>query len=51
MIDGVDHGERRITVDRTREEIRSAPSVQDVFPSESPAARENLGDYYRSFYR
>ena len=51
VIENVDHDDRTVYVDRTRDEIKAAPTVQDVFPAESPEARENLGDYYRSFYR
>lgn len=50
LIESIDHDEKRVTIDRTREEIKSAPTVQEVFPADSPEVRENLGDYYRSFY-
>ena len=50
VIAGVDHEAQTVAVDRTRDEIRSAPKIQDVLP-DSPEAREDLGDYYRSLYR
>lgn len=49
VIAGVDREAQTVTVDRTREEIRSAPSIQDVMP-DSPRAHQDLGDYYRNLY-
>lgn len=50
LISGVDHEAKLVHVDRTRAEIKAAPTLQELLP-DSPEARENLGDYYRSFYR
>lgn len=43
----VDRDAECVHVDLTREQIKDAPTVQAIVPTDE-AQRENLGDYYRS---
>lgn len=45
-----DHTERKVYVDRTKEQIKNSPEYdKDTF--ESPEYREQVGDYYTGSYR
>ena len=45
-----DHTERKVYVDRTKEQIKSSPEYdKDTF--ETPEYREQVGDYYTGSYR
>ncbi|MFC7527487.1 PRC-barrel domain-containing protein [Actinoplanes sp. GCM10030250] len=46
----VDHAERKVYVDRTKEQIKTSPEYdKDTF--ESPEYRDEVGDYYTGSYR
>ena len=46
----VDHDEKKVYVDRTKEQIKSSPEYdKDTF--ETPEYREQVGDYYTGSYR
>lgn len=46
----VDHGERKVFVDRTKEQIKSAPEFEpDMFPD--PLYRDKVGGYYGDSYQ
>ncbi|QFZ24635.1 PRC-barrel domain containing protein [Saccharothrix syringae] len=46
---GIDHGERRVHVDRTREQVKNAPEYDADFDADEFRAR--LGEYYTESYR
>ena len=46
----VDHAERKVYVDRTKEQIKDSPEYdKDTF--ETPEYREQVGDYFTGSYR
>ncbi|MEV6303993.1 PRC-barrel domain-containing protein [Actinoplanes sp. NPDC051861] len=46
----VDHAEKKVYVDRTKEQIKSSPEY-DKETFETAAYREEVGDYYSGSYR
>ncbi|WP_283135316.1 PRC-barrel domain containing protein [Rhizohabitans arisaemae] len=50
VVQEVDPAEQRVYVDRTKEEIKSAPRYDAGFHHEDVGYREKLGHYYGPFY-
>jgi hypothetical protein len=46
----VDHAEKKVYVDRTKDQIKSSPEY-DKETFETPEYRERVGDYYTGSYR
>ncbi|MEU8240482.1 PRC-barrel domain-containing protein [Actinoplanes missouriensis] len=46
----IDHDERKVYVDRTKEQIKSSPEY-DKETFETPEYRDQVGDYYTGNYR
>lgn len=46
----VDTGAQTVHVDRTKDEIKNAPTYDETGDYRSPAYRETLGTYYSPFY-
>ncbi|MEV6342505.1 PRC-barrel domain-containing protein [Actinoplanes sp. NPDC051851] len=50
VVQNVDHGERKVYVDRTKDQIKDSPEY-DKETFETSAYRDQVGDYYTGSYR
>lgn len=48
VVEGIDSGERRITVACTRAEVKAAPRFRTDSETQDPVYLTSVGDYYRS---
>lgn len=49
VVDAIDHDDRRVLIDRTKDQIKAAPEYDEQSHS-SPEYRDRLGGYYGSTY-
>jgi hypothetical protein len=49
VVERIDTGEKKIYVDRTKDQIKDAPEYDDTF-AENAQYREQLGDYYTGIH-
>ena len=50
-IDRVDWNEEKVYVDRTKDQIKDSPELDETTTWEDPAYRDRLGSYYGGLYR